>query len=345
MRILLANAILSRFQQELSSDGTDGHDWTIVDERDDEQLGRELPYADVLVGARLPAGLVASASNLKMVHVPGAGYDGIALDHLHPDVIVASTFHHGRSIAEHVIAVAIALCRGLLASDASMRAGQWHSVDTDPTMPFGRTLGSQTLGIIGLGEIGTQVARLAQTFGSQVQAVRRNPGAPTAEEVQLTWAGGMHELPRLLATSDIVVVTVPLTKATTGLIDANGLATMKETSFLINVSRGAVVEEDALYEALTSGSIAGAGLDVWWSTPTTAGDRPSRHAFESLQNVVLTPHQSGQTEDTFINRARDIAANIAALEAGRPLSHVVRAKPSTTGKQPAMTGKESVEPT
>jgi phosphoglycerate dehydrogenase-like enzyme len=140
----------------------------------------------------------------------------------------------------------------------------------------------------------------------------------------VAWVGGEHQLHELLAASDVVVVTIPLSDSTRGLIDAAALAAMKPTAILVNVARGAVVDEKALHTALTDGTIAGAGIDVWWRNPRDPDTPlPSHLDFTALDNVVLTPHQSGHTEEVFAGRAGDITDHIDALGAGLPLHHVV----------------------
>jgi phosphoglycerate dehydrogenase-like enzyme len=185
-------------------------------------------------------------------------------------------------------------------------------------------LAGRVLGIVGFGEIGTAVARLGAALGMRVRAVRRTPTAPLPDGVAPEWVGSDDQLPELLADSDVVVVTVPLSDATRGLIDAAALAAMRPTAVLVNVSRGAVVDEEALHAALTDGTIAGAGIDVWWRNPRDPDSPPPSHLdFTGLDNVVLTPHQSGHTREVFAGRARDIADNVDALASGTPLRNLV----------------------
>ena len=159
----------------------------------------------------------------------------------------------------------------------------------------------------------------------RVRAVRRSPSAPLPGDVTPEWVGAEDQLHELLATSDVVVVTVPLSQATRGMIDAAALAAMRPTAVLVNVARGAVVDEAALHAALTDGTIAGAGIDVWWRNPRDPEAPPPSHLdFTGLDNVVLTPHQSGHTAEVFAGRAGDITDNVDALAAGTPLRNLVR---------------------
>ncbi|MFI1411836.1 2-hydroxyacid dehydrogenase [Streptomyces sp. NPDC020707] len=325
---MLNHRILSRFHEPLKARAQGPHTWLEVFDWAPERISEAITGAEVFVGSRLSAEDARRAERLRLVHVVGAGYDGIPLDALGPQVSVTTTHHHGRSIAEHVLMSVMMLSRDVLGADRALRAGQWRNVAVDPRLPFGTTLEGCRIGIIGFGETGTEVARLCQAVGMRVRAVRRDPSAPVPADLRTDWIGGDERLPDLLADSDVVVVTVPLGPATRGLIGPAELAAMGPGTLLVNVARGPVVQEDALYEALDTGVIAGAALDVWWSGPPQA---PSRLPFHDLPNVLMTPHHSGHTTDTFAARAVEIADNINRLQQGRPLINVVRAGAATAG--------------
>ncbi|URN09562.1 2-hydroxyacid dehydrogenase [Actinomadura madurae] len=320
MKIVHIDPITARFADLLTAAGGS---WQFIPGRPDGEVVRALDGADVLVGSRLTPAMARAGTALRLVQVTGAGYDRIPIDELPPGTAVANTFHHGRSIAEHVVMVTLMLSRKVLRSDRLVRRGVWESVAVDPGLPLAGTLAGRTAGLLGLGETGLEVARLTSALGMRVQAVRRDPAAPLDPGVALDRVLPPEDLPELLATSDVVVVTVPLSDRTRGMIGAAELAAMRSSAFLVNVARGPVVDERALYDALADGRIAGAGIDVWWPT-AGAGRGGAALPFEDLENTVLTPHNSGHTRDTFENRARDIAANVAALAEGRPLRNVVR---------------------
>lgn len=329
LRVLVTDGIISRFADELTSGGGDGHTWTMAAGLPPEQILEALPETDVLVctNAGITEQTAEKGSALRLVQITGAGCDGIPFDALAPGTAVANTFHHGRSVSEHVLMCLLMLSRRVLTAERELRSGLWRSVATDPGTDFGTTLHGRTLGLVGLGEIGAGTARLASALGMRVQAVRRNPHAPAPGGVVLDWTGGVADLGRLMSTSDAVVVSAPLNEETRGLIGAEEFRAMKPTAFLVNVARGPVVDEDAAFAALSGGLIAGAALDVWWYPQAPGEGRaiPSRHPFEELDNVVLTPHHSGHTRDTFEARAREIAENVGRLARGRPLLNVVRA--------------------
>lgn len=325
MRILLTDPILARFSEELTRGGADGHDWEFLADRPDADVVRRLPAADVLVASRLTAPVAGTAGRLRLLHVTGAGYDRIAMDALPPGTTVCNTFHHGPSIAEHVVMTTLMLSRRVPRADRLMREGTWESVAVDPGVPLGTTLAGRTVGVVGLGEIGGQVVRATTALGMRARAVRRDPRAPVPGDLRLDRVDGEDGLDGLLAGSDVVVLTVPLSAATTGLIGAVRLARMRPHALLINVARGPLVDEDALFDALAGRRIGGAGLDVWWSHPKDGdGAHGYTRPFQTLDNVVMTPHHSGHTRETFTDRAREIADNISRLSKGEPLTNVVR---------------------
>lgn len=320
MRIALAEPFLFRYQDDLEDLTHRHHEWQRIDAADAETLA----VADVLVGDRLPADLAASCTRLRLIQTPGAGLDGLALDALPAGVVVANTFHHGRSIAEYIVLTTLALHRKLLTIDRGLRENRWLSPRFVAELPLPETLRGQTVGIIGLGEIGAETARLLGAFDMRRIAIRRDPSRGAPADAGLDWVGGPEDLPRLCAEADVVAVTTPYSADTHGLIDASALAQMKPNALVVNVARGPVIDEDALYSALREHRIGGAALDVWWQYPNAdANGAPSTAPFGKLDNVVLTPHISGVTAETFRGRVGDIAANINRLVAGEPLRNVV----------------------
>ncbi|GAB3242965.1 2-hydroxyacid dehydrogenase [Kineosporia babensis] len=317
MKILITEQILQRFRAELTADSE--HEWVFTHGL--PAALKAAPGTQVLVGASAPAELIrACGDDLRLVQVTGAGLDKVDQSALPGKTLLANTFHHGRSIAEHVMMVSMMLLRHVPRASQELAQGQWRTVMTDPGVPFGGVLAGRTMGIVGFGEIGSQVAVLARALGMDVRAVRHSgKDAPGVD-----WMGTSAQLPELLRTSHIVVVTVPLSEDTRGLIGAEAFAAMRPDTILVNVARGAVVDEQALHDALAKGSIGGAAIDVWWRNPRDADAPPPSHLdFTGFDNVVLTPHQSGHTEETFRGRALDVVANVRALTSGAPLRNLI----------------------
>ena len=288
--------------------------------RRDEDVAPLLAGADALVSRRFTAGMAAAANRLRLILTPGAGTNEIDFAAVPPGVTVCNVFGHEAAIAEYVFMAILALNRDLLNMDARFRRADWGDRARGPQ----REIRSRTLGIVGLGHIGAEVARLGRAFGMRVVAVTRSPDPRRAETLGLVWLGDLGQLPRLLAEADFVVVAVPLESSTEGLIGRDELAAMKPSAYLVNVARGEVVDETALYDALRAERIAGAALDVWYRYPDAAESvRPSAFPFHELPNVVMTPHVAGWTEGTFAHRWAAIAENLRRLAASEQFVNAV----------------------
>ena len=288
-----------------------------------EALLDELRDADVFVGSRFDADMAGVAEKLRLVHAAGAGTDKIAFDALAQGVLVANTFHHEQSIAEYVVAAAVMLRRGFLEQDWSLREGVWATSVYDSSIRQPRALCGARVGFVGFGHIGRRSWQLFRAFGCRGAAVTGS-GSLDADTEGLSWAADVGSLEELMHASDVVVVCAPLTERTTGMIGAEQLRALGADGVLINVGRGQLVAERPLYEALSARTIAGAAIDVWYQYPSADGNAsPSELAFDKLPNILMTPHSSGVTENTFVGRVDDIAANIGRLSRGEPLQNLV----------------------
>jgi phosphoglycerate dehydrogenase-like enzyme len=293
----------------------------LPDEKDRARLPVELAEAEIVLatawGADFPP-----APRLRLLQVPLAGTDGIDFAALPPGVVVANAYGHEGAIGEYAIMMMLAWRHRLIEVSQSFREGSWR---WSPLLgaPLRRELAGATIGIVGLGGIGREIAWRAAALGCRVVAANRTPRE--AAGVERSYPLG--DLDRMLGQCDVVAVSVALTAETTGLIDARRLAAMKREAFLINLARGPILDEDALYEALKEGVIAGAALDVWWRYPSEEAPdrRPSRHPFHELPNVLMTPHSSPWTEETFARRSRNIARNLDRYVRGETLENVVSA--------------------
>ena len=294
-----------------------------VDAADERALLEELRDADVLVGPRFTAAMGAVASLVRLVNVAGAGYDGIDLTALPAGAVCANTFHHEESIAEYVAASLVVLRRGLLRQDAALRQGIWSSSVYDPAIAQARTLAGAVVTFLGFGHIGTAAWRLLRAFGAEGIAITRR-GDVDAQALTLRRSADATGLHAALDESDVLVVSVPLRPDTTGIIARRELALLGPSGLLVNVARGPVVDEADLFASLRDGTIGGAALDVWYRYPVAgAHAEPAAEPFGLLDNVLLTPHSSGVTANTFRARALEIAENIVRLHEGRPLNNVV----------------------
>jgi len=172
------------------------------------------------------------------------------------------------------------------------------------------------VGIVGLGGIGRALVHRLRPFGVRLMGIKLNDPEKAMEELGLVWAGGPGDLPRLLARSDYVVLALPMTEESRGMIDGAAFSRMKRESFIINLSRGGLIEREALIDALASGRIAGAGLDVYWEEPPDPDDPLFRY------NVLATPHIAGSTDISVRGIVEAVAENIRRVERGDVPLHV-----------------------
>jgi phosphoglycerate dehydrogenase-like enzyme len=284
----------------------------------------QLGDADVLVSMAFTKEMAAAGNRLRLLQVPGAGLDRIDRSCLRAGLALANAYGHEAGIAEYVLGAMIALTRSFQRLDQKLRAGEWESQWSvgAPAPPLWPELAGKTLGILGFGHIGEALARRAYTFDMKVCAVRRHAQAGSPHG--LMFVGGPERLDELFGQSDYLAITLSLSAETRGLIDARRLALMKPSAYLINVARAEIIDEQALYDALASGRLAGAALDVWYCYPTSAGSTaPATAPFQDLSNVIMTPHVSGWTEGMLESRGRVIAENIARTARGdRPLNAI-----------------------
>ncbi|WP_245835846.1 2-hydroxyacid dehydrogenase [Mycobacterium rhizamassiliense] len=280
-------------------------------EDDDTAFYRELPEAEVLwhVLRPLSADDLDRGTRLRLVQKLGAGVNTIDVATATQRGIAVANMPgaNAPSVAEGTVLLMLAALRTLPALDRATRQGRgWP---TDPALgETVRDLGSCTVGLVGYGNIAKRVAAIVGAMGADVvHTSTRDDGRP-----------GWRPLPDLLSASDIVSLHLPLTDRTHHLLNRDAIARMKPSAVLVNTSRGAVVDEAALVEALRDGRLAAAGLDVFEAEPVAPDN-----ALLSLDNVVLTPHVTWYTADTMRRYLTEAVANCRRLHDGEPLANVV----------------------
>jgi len=281
-------------------------DLVVASALDADTLRREAKEAAaVIVRAPLPPSLFEEAPHLRCAVRHGAGLDMIPIEAAtKAGVLVANVPGlNARSVAEHVFFVTMALLRRFRTMDRDLRQAGWlagraHAEQTNE-------LAGRKLGIVGFGAVGRQVAAIGRSgFGLDV-LVNNRSGKGDFDGV------GYADLDTLVAESDIVVLCCPLTPETVGLIDERRIGAMKPGAILVNVARGPVVEEAALVSALAEGRIAGAALDVFAEQPL-----PANHPFFSFDNVVITPHMAGITEESMARMGVGAAREVLRVLSG-----------------------------
>ncbi len=262
------------------------------------------------------------APRVRLVQSVATGIELIDVAALPPGIVICNAFGHETAIAEYVLMTMLVWSHRFREIEGEFRArSSWRSSWVQSGVPHGEIFGS-TVGIIGLGKVGREVARRAASFGCRVIAANRSARSPDGGIERIY---PLTELDQMLPACDFVVLCTALAPETEGLIDTPRLALMKRSAFLINIARGSVVDEDAIYAALRDGGIGGAALDVWWQYPDASEPerRPSRHPFHELPNILMTPHCSGWTGGMVARRWGEVADNINRFVRGEPLKNVV----------------------
>lgn len=277
--------------------------------------------AQAIIGVKFDASLPVP-QDLRLFHVPGAGYDAVDLARLPAQAHLCNCFGHEQAISEYVMGALLARAIPLADADTKLRGGDWAYWAGSPDRVHGEIAG-QTIGLLGFGHIGKAIARRAKAFEMKVHVANRSPVA-TSDLVDRAFT--LDELAAFCASVDVVVVSVPLTADTTGIVGAAALAAMKPHAVIVNVGRGPTIDEAALYEALQARRIGGAIIDTWYRYPNAAEPNilPSSLAFHELSNVLMTPHMSGWTDGTIRRRQQTMADNIKRCLSGAALSNVVR---------------------
>jgi phosphoglycerate dehydrogenase-like enzyme len=275
---------------------------------DPDELVEALAGAEIVVAMRertpFPAATLDRLPDLKLLITTGMGNVAIDISAAQRNgVVVCGTGGHGPATAELAWALILGLVRKIPAEDAAMRRGDWQTT-------IGTDLAGATLGLVGLGRLGKRMVPVANAFDMDVVAWSTNLDPEEAR------AAGAEPVTKdeLFERSDIVSVHYKLSERSRGLIGAGELALMKQSGYLVNTSRGPIVDTDALLEALEAGTIAGAGLDVYDTEPL-----PVDHPLRSAPHTIITPHLGYVTEDTYMVFFNDAVEDVLAWLAGEPV--------------------------
>jgi D-2-hydroxyacid dehydrogenase (NADP+) len=275
---------------------------------------KALAPAEVLLSwSLLPPDLEDRAPNLRWVQLISAGVDRLLSNDLLRSGVIVTTASgiHAAPMREHVLGMMIMLAKGWPGLLRAQAKREWKRSVPD-------VLAGKTVGIVGLGNIGCEVARVAKAFDMRVLGVRRSGAPIECTDYEVDGIFGPLDILNVLSESDYVVLALPLTEETHHMIGELALRSMKPTAYLINASRGAVVDEAALVRALKEGEIAGAGLDVFESEPL-----PRESELWGMENVIISPHIGGGTP-VYMEQAVEIfCENLRRYLAGKPLRNVV----------------------
>lgn len=284
---------------------------------DYDGMAREIPDTDVLIGWSIKPEQFAEARKLKWIHSPAAAVHQLMFPELvESNVIVTNSGGvHGAVVAEHALAMLLALAKRLPQAMRYQEKKKWAQEILWGEQPRPREISGATVVVIGMGSIGREFTVRAKALGMRVLAVRENPekGPGGADAVY-----GTPQLDEVLRQADYVLLCTPVTASTTGLMNRARLARMRPDSYLINVGRGPLVDEAALLDALRSGRIAGAGLDVFNEEPL-----PPESPFWDLENVLITPHTAAVTERLWERHYQLICENLRRFQEGKTLLNLI----------------------
>jgi len=253
------------------------------------------------------------AGTFRLVQQFGAGLEGVDLRAARDLGIsvanVPATGGNAESVAEHAILLILALLRDLPQAQANVRSGILGA-------PIGKVLAGRTVCLYGLGAIALPLAKRLKAFGVRLIGVTRDPSAPKVDEFKLDRCYSKEEQELAFAATDILILCVRYFEEMRGSVGSRELASLANGAYVINIARGGLLDHVALHEAIVSGHIAGAGLDVFLPEPAPTNDALLHHP-----NVLVTPHIGGVTENSFKDIADVVASNIEALRHGLPLAH------------------------
>ena len=290
----------------------------VVHLSDDDQIEKQISDAEIVVTWTLRPDQFNAAKKLRWIHSPAAAVHQLLFSELIASNVILTNGSevHGATVAELVIALIFALAKKLPLAMRCQQQRVWGQNQVWESRPQPREVTGATLGLIGLGSIGTEVAKRASALGMRVIAVRNRVEAGKADNVEQVYASSEMDL--MLSKSDYVVIAAPLTSSTAGMVNAERLASMKPDAYLINVSRGQLVDESALAEVLRSGKIAGAALDVFEKEPL-----PPDSPLWNLQNLLITPHIAGFSEKLWDKHYKCFTENLRCYLNHQPLIAIV----------------------
>lgn len=284
-------------------------------------VGRD---ADILASNRASREYIEAASRLKLIQTFSAGVENIDLIAVKErgNLILCNSHINAEEVAEYAITLLFAVAKNIIPNDQELRKGNWIYAFGGPRPNI--EIRHKTCLLIGLGNIGSEIAKRLRAFNMTLYAASRS-GVSRHSKIVDRFVR-IEDVQPLVREADFVILSLPLTSESKGLVDEEFISWMKPTSIIVNISRGPIIDERALFQALQENKIYGAGIDVWWRYPSKwrgRGIPPTDLPFQELENVVVSPHRAGYSENTEREYFQFAADNIHRFIHGEPPLNVV----------------------
>lgn len=320
LNVVWRSQLVATHKEQLAALLGDG--FQLEAETDKEKLTPYLQDMQILIDGN-PSDAALDAPNLRHVIVPWAGISTGLRDKVlvRPQLELYNSHYNAGFVAQHAVALLFACAARLVEADRLLRQGDWRALYDNSFKSL--YLPGKTCLLLGYGAIGQRIGEQVRALGMKVTALRRHPDKHGDD---LSKSYGQDELRRALAEADAIVCSLPHTPKTEGLLAEEAFTAMKKTAVLVNVGRGAVIDQHALYDALKERRILAAGLDVWWNYPEN--DEARSHTFPAdaplheLSNLVMSPHRATQVADEGDATVIDIAETVKAIARGEARNKV-----------------------
>lgn len=268
----------------------------------EEQILKHISNVKILLGDNITKGML-DKGNIELIQIPWAGVENLDFNLLKDyDIPVCNSHSNALAVAEYAVGLLLGIAKKIPYHDNLLRNGDWNRVkkeERNSETQYSSYIYNKTIGFIGYGNIGKSIARLMKGFNPKIMAIVSDR---TKKYDEVDFIGDNKDLDYVLENSDYLVVATALTDETRGMLNKKNLVKMKDTSYLINISRGRIIEEEALYHILENRLIAGAGIDTWYNYPKTSKDvtYPSKkYDFHKLSNIIISPHRAAQIDGEF----------------------------------------------
>lgn len=327
MKVLLTKKFMQSDIDYISKGLIAGVELVEPDEFSESGVLAKIDVVDALLGGLVTEKILKQSPHIKLIQIPWTGVDNLSFELLakYPSTVLCNSHSNSFVVAEHAVALYLSVAKKVAYHDQQMRTGNWNRVSSDgnPVSPFSSAVVNRKVVFVGYGSVNQTICKLLSGFNPNVTVVNRS-GLLNEAGIEAK-VFGFQKIQEAVEGAEAVFIAAPLTTETRGIIDESCFTAMNERTILINVARGALVNERSLYEALRSNRIFGAGIDTWYNYPKSQEQTtyPSvEYPFQELDNLVMSPHRAGYTDEGFPH-LDDAIVNLNNLKTGKPLMNKV----------------------